>query len=262
MLRKNFLGQWMIRYLTLRLSQSLLHVEKVILMLKRIWVEWTTFEKVWLAIFTAVSIYLFFTWGDSLIGLISSITGMICVVLVAKGKISNYYFGIIQTGTYAYISYTYGLYGEAMLNGIFYFPFQFIGLYLWNKNKTQASTKGEDVIVKRLNIKQWIQLSLVVIVSSVFYSYFLYLIGGQQVRIDSVAVVLSVVAQILMVKRYVEQWALWIAVNVLSISLWAIVLITSGGNDWSMLVMWSAFLINSVYGYINWIKISKKQVAL
>ena len=231
-------------------------------MLKRMWNEWTIFEKIWLAVFTTINIYLFFAWEDSLIGLISSITGMICVVLVAKGKISNFYFGIIQTGTYAYISYTYGLYGETMLNGLFYLPFQFIGLYLWNKNKTQASTKGEDVIVKRLDKKQWIQLSLIVVVSTIIYAYFLHLIGGQQIRIDSAAVVLSVVAQILMVKRYAEQWALWIAVNILSISLWAIVLITTGGNDWSMFVMWSAFLINSVYGYINWIKINKKQVAL
>jgi len=231
-------------------------------MLKRMWNEWTIFEKIWLAVFTTINIYLFFAWEDSLIGLISSITGMICVVLVAKGKISNFYFGIIQTGTYAYISYTYGLYGETMLNGLFYLPFQFIGLYLWNKNKTQASTKGEDVIVKRLDKKQLIQLSLIVLVSTIIYAYFLHLIGGQQIRIDSAAVVLSVVAQILMVKRYAEQWALWIAVNILSISLWAIVLITTGGNDWSMFVMWSAFLINSVYGYINWIKISKKQVVL
>lgn len=230
-------------------------------MLKRIWHEWTTFEKIWLAVFTTINIYLFFAMEDSLIGLVSSITGMIAVVLIAKGKISNYFFGIIQSGTYAYISFSYDLYGEAMLNGLFYFPFQFIGMYLWNKNKTKESTKGEDVIVKRLNKKQWIQLALVIVVSSIMYAYFLHSLGGKQVRIDSIAVVLSVVAQILLVKRFVEQWILWIAVNVLSITLWAIILLTTGGNDWSMLVMWSAFLLNSVYGYMNWMKISKRQIA-
>ncbi len=39
----------------------------------------------------------------------SSISGMLCVVLVAKGKISNDYFCIVQTVTYAYIAYGYGL---------------------------------------------------------------------------------------------------------------------------------------------------------
>jgi len=230
-------------------------------MLKRVWNEWTTFEKIWLAVFTSINIYLFFALEDSLLGLISSITGMIAVVLIAKGKILNFFFGIVQSGTYAYISFSYGLFGEAMLNGLFYFPFQFIGMYLWKKNKTQASTKGEDVIVKRLNKKQWIQLFLIILVSSIIYSYVLHALGGKQVRIDSIAVVLSVAAQLLMVKRYVEQWVLWILVNVLSITLWAIILINSGDNDWSMLVMWSAFLLNSMYGYMNWVKISKKQVA-
>lgn len=220
---------------------------------------WTTFEKLWLGIFSAINIYLFFAWGDSLLGLISSMTGMICVVLVAKGKISNYYFGMIQAGTYAYISYSYGLYGEAMLNGLFYFPIQFIGIWLWNKNKAKASVKGEDVAVKTLTKKGWIYVIAISIVSSVVYAELLSIIGGQQVRIDSVAVVLSIIAQVLMLKRYAEQWVMWIVVNMLSITLWLIVLLESGGNDWTMLVMWTAFLFNSVYGYINWLKMSKQQ---
>lgn len=224
--------------------------------------DWTLFEKVWLILFTAVNIYLFFAFEDSLLGLISSLSGMMCVVLVAKGKISNYYFGIVQTSTYAYISYTYALYGEAMLNGLFYLPVQFIGLYMWNKNRTANSVKGEDVAVKRLSKKGWVYLILIAVAGSILYAELLHYIGGQQVRLDSAAVVLSIIAQIMMLKRYAEQWALWIAVNVLSISLWVATLVTQGGNDLNMVVMWSAFLVNSIYGYYNWTKLSKAQEAL
>jgi nicotinamide mononucleotide transporter len=221
--------------------------------------DWTLFEKAWLALFTVVNIYLFFAFEDSLLGLISSLSGMLCVVLVAKGKISNYYFGIIQTATYAYIAYGYSLYGEAMLNAFFYFPIQFVGLYMWSKNRTQLSTRGEDVSVKRLTKKGWVILLLVAAVGIILYAELLYYIGGQAVRIDSAAVVLSVIAQILMVRRYAEQWILWIAVNVLSIALWVVTLISQGGNDLNMVVMWSAFLVNSIYGYVNWLKLSKGQ---
>ncbi|MER2171735.1 MAG: nicotinamide riboside transporter PnuC [Psychrobacillus psychrodurans] len=221
--------------------------------------DWTLFEKVWLGVFTLVNIYLFFAWKDSLLGLISSLTGMLCVVLVAKGKISNYYFGIVNTSTYAYITYTYGLYGESMLNGLFYFPIQFIGIYLWRKNLTKVQAIGEDVSVKRLDKKGWAYIIVISIVASISYAYLLNAIGGQQVRLDSAAVVLSVLAQILMLKRYAEQWVLWIAVNGLTIVLWLITLTKTGGNDWSMLVMWSAFLLNSIYGYVNWLKMHKKQ---
>jgi nicotinamide mononucleotide transporter len=186
-------------------------------------------------------------------------TGMICVVLVAKGKISNYYFGIIQSGTYAYISYTYGLYGEAMLNGLFYFPIQFIGIYMWNKHKVNESVKGEEIEAKRMNLKAWVVFTVLTVIASTIYAILLNKIGGKQVHVDSFSVMLSIGAQILMLKRYAEQWIIWIVVNVLSIILWVRAL-GHGGTDYTVLVMWIAFLINSVYGYINWIKLSKGQV--
>jgi nicotinamide mononucleotide transporter len=229
--------------------------------MKTFFKDWTLFEKVWLGIFTAVNIYLFFAWGDSLLGLISSLSGMLCVVLVAKGKISNYYFGLIQASTYAYISYTYGLYGEAMLNALFYFPTQFIGLYLWKKNSIRSadSVKGEDVPVKMMGTKQWFMVGIGATVAIILYAFLLQTIGGRSVGIDSATNVLSITAQILMLKRYAEQWAMWIAVNILSIIMWFMALSSTGGNDYTILVMWSAFLVNSVYGYYNWVKMAKKQ---
>jgi nicotinamide mononucleotide transporter len=214
---------------------------------------------IWLSFFTCINIYLFFAWDDTLVGLISSLSGMLCVVLVAKGKIGNYYFGIIQTILYAYISYTYSLYGEAMLNAIFYLPLQFIGIYLWKKNKTQKSTVGEEVAVKKLTKKGWIFVITISVIASLLYAELLFFIGSQQVRIDSVAVVLSIVAQLLMLFRYAEQWVMWIVVNVLSVLLWVITLTTTGGNDYTVLVMWLAFLVNSIYGYVNWLRMSKGQ---
>lgn len=221
--------------------------------------DWTRFEKGWLLLFTVINVYLFFAFEDSLLGLISSLTGMMCVVLVAKGKIANYYFGIVQTATYAYISYTYSLFGEAMLNGLFYLPVQFIGIYMWSQNRTPQSMKGEDVKIKRLTVLGWVYVIGIAVIGSLLYAQLLHAIGGQAVRLDSAAVVLSILAQILMLKRYAEQWALWIAVNVLSISLWVVTLITQGGNDINMVVMWSAFLLNSIYGYYNWTKLSTVQ---
>lgn len=221
--------------------------------------DWTLFEKLWLLIFTAVNVYLFFAWSDSLIGLISSITGMLCVVLVAKGKIANYYFGIIQTSTYAYISYGYGLYGEAMLNGLFYLPVQFIGIYLWNKHRTEQGVQGEDVKVKRLSKAGWVYTISIAVILIIGYGFFLKYLGGSNIWTDSATNVLSVMAQILMLKRFAEQWLLWISVNILSIYLWISALVSQGGNDFSMLVMWTAFLVNSIYGYINWRKLYSKQ---
>lgn len=221
--------------------------------------DWTLFEKIWLFASVATLTILSFMWQDTLLGFISSISGILCVVLAAKGKIATFYVGIIQAGTYAYISYGYGLYGEAMLNAFFYLPTQFVGLYLWMKHRkgNQQAINGEDIFAKRLTKKQWFVLVPVIAAAIAIYMTLLVTIGAQQARIDSVAVVLSIFAQILLMLRFVEQWIIWIVVNALTIVLWFITLVTSGGNDWTIFAMWVAFLVNSIYGYVNWRKISK-----
>ena len=223
--------------------------------------EWTWFERIWLMVFTAINVYLYVQWDSGFIGLVSAMTGMMCVVLVAKGKISNFLFGVINTATYAYISYGYGLYGESMLNALFYLPTQFIGLWMWQRHRAINKVRDEDIEIKRLTVKGWAILVASIAVGAYVYMHVLMALNAQQVRIDSVAVVMSVAAQILLTLRYAEQWVLWILVNVLSIALWVVTLNQSGGSDYSMPVMWTAFLINSIYGWINWLKLQQGKAA-
>lgn len=212
--------------------------------------DWTMFEKCWLATFTLINIYLFFAWNDTWIGLTASITGMICVVLVAKGKVSNYYFGLINVVLYAYIAYQSKYYGEVSLNVLYYLPMQFVGFYYWRKN---GNKKGEEkrVEVLKMTPRQRWMWGHVVVLSVIGYYLFLNMLGGNLPFADAVSTVLSVLAMVLMVKRVTEQWILWIIVDIVSIYLWLTVFLKDG-NDISMLVMWSAFLVNAIYGYYNW----------
>ena len=217
--------------------------------------DWTMFEKCWLATFTLINIYLFFAWQDSLIGLTASITGMICVVLVAKGKVANYYFGVVNVLLYAYIAYQSKYYGEVSLNLLYYFPAQFVGLYYWKKNEKENKGK-KTVQVLSMTAFQKIVWGSIVLVGVVLYYFVLRMWGGELPLADSASTVLSVFAMILMVKRLTEQWILWIAVDVISIYLWLTVFLEKGNNV-SMLVMWSAFLVNAIYGYYNWKRMEK-----
>ena len=223
--------------------------------------EWTWFERIWLLLFSIVNVFLYLKWDSGLIGLVSAMSGMLCVVLVAKGKISNFVFGIVNTATYAYISYGYGLYGESMLNALFYLPTQFIGLWMWQRHRSVNKVRDEDIEIKRLSVKGWAIVIASVVVGAYAYMHVLMALDAQQVRIDSEAVVMSVVAQILLTLRYAEQWVLWILVNLLSIVLWVVTLSQSGGSDYTMPVMWTAFLINSIYGWINWLKLKQGKAA-
>lgn len=82
-------------------------------------------------------------------------------------------------------------------------------------------------------------------------------IGGQLALIDAMSTVFSVIALIMQVARYAEQWLLWIIVNVVSVVMW-VLLIGKDSSAITMVVMWAAYLFNSVYGYYNWKKLAAK----
>jgi len=224
--------------------------------LKEYFKDWNLYERIWLFAFTAVNIWLFFVWHDSWIGLTASLTGMICVILVAKGKISNYYFGFVNIVAYAYVAYQNKYYGDFMLNAYFYFPMQFVGLYFWIKHRNKQKTK-DDVSVNYLGLKEKISWFMVSVAAIFVYGLYLQHITGRLPFVDSTTTILSIVATILMTRRVTEQWLLWIVVDVVSIYMW-VYRIIQGSSDISMIVMWTAFLVNAVYGYYNWRKLEKE----
>lgn len=218
---------------------------------------WTRFEKIWLSLFTIINLALLIIWRSDPISFISSMAGMFCVVLVAKGKITNYFFGLTQVLLYGFVALNYQLYGEVVLNWVFYVPVQFVGFYLWMKHTDKTS--NSDVAVKRLTGMQFATLLVIVIVLIAGFAFILHSVGGASIGLDSATTILSIVAQFMMLARYAEQWLMWIIINILSIIMWGQSIIGQDGNDYPTLVMWIAFLCNSIYGYINWRKLYVQQ---
>jgi nicotinamide mononucleotide transporter len=218
--------------------------------------EWNLFEKSWLFIFTIVNIYLFFAFQDTVIGLIASLTGMLCVVLTARGKISNYYFGIVNVLLYAYIALQSKYYGEFILNALYFLPMSILGIYLWSKHKDKS--KSDSVLVKKINLKEFFLWVLISVVGTIIYGLFLKKLGGTLPFIDASSTVLSITGMILTVKRETAQWPLWIVEDVIEVGMWLYIFLTTKENI-SLVIMWLAYLVNATYGYFNWKKLEKNQ---
>lgn len=232
--------------------------------LKNYFDDWTTWEQLWLGISTiAITIASIWTWDPTnLMGswaaLLSSITGIWCVVLVAKGKISNYIWGFINVVLYAYAAYTWKLYGDFMLNAFYFLPMQFIGWYIWTK--PNLKTGKDDIVAKFLSWRGRVLWALVSVSLIVGYGFILRALGGNTPFFDAASTVLSVLAMILMAALFMEQWVLWIVVDVVTVVMWTnIVFIEGGLFNLGILVMWVAWTINAFYGFFNWIKMHKEQ---
>lgn len=180
---------------------------------------------------------------------------MICVVLCGLGKVSNYFFGTINIILYAIVAYNAKYYGDVMLNVLYYLPTNIWGWVLWEKNVNQQSN---TVYKRRMTLKQDAVLLVVSIVSVFGYSYVLKLLGGNLPLVDSMSTVFSVIAQVLMIKRFTEQWIIWIVVDVVSVIMWFAALFNEGASI-AMLLMWSVYLGNAIIMYVKWRKETKSE---
>lgn len=259
--------------------------------------KWNRWEKLWAGSFILAilgsTLYFSFqsTSWDSyfsiflnfVISPVSAITGVLCVLLVAQRIISNYFYGLIQCITYGYIAYLTGYYGDALLNIFFFLPFQFIGLFFWKKYYME----DDNIHIKSRSLT-WEQFLIVLIMGAMITIGFGYFLNGvdnwftevmkRNVSIyeyidktfgipylgsmfDSSTETLQIFGQILMTLAFAEQWLFWILTNIITIIMWGTVIYADPTSvRWvsPILIMWIAFLINSIYGYILWKKNSKE----
>ena len=101
-----------------------------------------------------------------------------------------------------------------------------------------------------MTAKGWATLIIATAVGTLLFVQALRTAGGSSTGLDGLTTVITVAAQLLMILRYREQWLLWIALNVLSIALWA--------ETPAMYLMYGAYLLNSLYGFYNWSKLAKQ----
>lgn len=212
--------------------------------------HWKRSEILWMTLAAAMVVSCtVFSGGDSVLGIVSALTGVAYTLLAGKGKSSCYLFGAVNTLLYGYIAYRSRIYGDMLLNWGYYFPMQFIGLYFWTRHR---SAESGGVIKRRLSLTG--ELILLWATVAAWYSFALVLkhFGAFSPFIDSATTVLSIASMVLGVMRCFEQWIGWTLVNGLSIILWYRVYITTG-ESLASLLMWVIFLICGLFFARQWL---------
>lgn len=217
---------------------------------------WRRREIAWLcfSLFSITSISVFM--GDGIPGIAAATTGMMYTVLAGKGKVSCFLFGLANTPIYAYLAFKSGYYGDFALN-VFYFTMMFPGLCTWLGN---ASPDPEEGITRtRLGTRGRIILAVTCISCIIPLWGALHFLGGSHPLCDSATNILSITAMILTVRRAIEQWILWIAVDVIEVFMWYKAW-AGGDGHISILMMWLLFLANGIYLLTLWLGIEGKRL--
>lgn len=227
---------------------------KIIELAKKELDGWKIYETLGLfAVLSFIFINAFFV-KDNPIAVCSAVCGILYTIIAGKGKISCYFFGLMGSWCYIWLSLKNALWGNMLLYLCYYIPMQILGICRWRKH---LESKTREIIKTELSNAERIKLIITGILGSIATIFILAYFNDKSPLIDGITTFLSILGMYLTVRRCIEQWLIWIVVNGLSFIMWAN-LVIHGTKAYSTVIMWGVYFILAIYFYFVWRKELKK----
>jgi nicotinamide mononucleotide transporter len=168
--------------------------------------------------------------------------GVANVGLVVKRSIWNYPFALVMVALYAVIFRDAKLYSDALLQ-LFFFAVNLYGWWAWTRARADAGA----IVVERMSASQRVAWVGGIAVAAVAWGTLMHrFTDASYPWWDAGIAAASIAAQILLAKRKIENWVLWIAVDIAAIGLYA------AKSLWLTAVLYVIFLGLSVWGLADW----------
>lgn len=215
-------------------------------------------KAIWLiSTFLILSSYLIFDRSNHLT-LIASMIGVTSILLNAKGNPIGQFLMIIFSCIYGYISFKVAYYGEMATYLGMTMPMTVVALIAWLRHPYKG--KRSEVAVNRLSIKEVLLIiPLSAIVTTVFFFILKYFNTANLIP-STLSVTTSFLAVYLTFRRSTHFSLAYALNDIVLIVLWTLASLDNIRYI-SMLVCFSAFLINDIYAFISWKRMGKKQLA-
>lgn len=146
--------------------------------------------------------------------LFATISSLICVWLATKQNIWTWFFGAVGVILFGYLFFQYMLFSNAALQIFFFLPAQLIGYLAW---KRQAAEVGETAI-QHMSAMALVNTLLAVLVGTAVIGFLMgtYL-GAAWPIADAFITCMSIAAQILMIRKFIENWGFWLTLDAAAI---------------------------------------------
>lgn len=174
---------------------------------------------------------------------IGTLAGLLCIWLASLEKIVNYFFGLINVTLFAIIFFQIQLYASLLLQ-LFFFAANIYGWYAWSRQTSQHEAELQIRWLPLPKALAWLAACVVAIGLMTVYIdpvfAFLTRVAVNLMQMiglnvaqpvlqpdafpfwDSCMMVLSIAAMVLMTRKYVENWLLWVIINVISVAIFAL----------------------------------------
>ena len=192
------------------------------------------------------------TWL-TVVNFVSAVCGVICIFFCAKANISSFIFGIMNTVTYAIYLVYWHIWGTASLEIFFYLPMNIISWYLWAKHRDKDLTQKTKA--KKLPAPANLFCTLIVLATAYLYHAILVKVGGHVAWFDAFTLSIGIIATVLAMLRYREQYVWWIVADIISVGMFI------AHFDAVYLTKRTIYLIMAIIGLINWTRLNRQRNA-
>lgn len=171
-----------------------------------------------------------------------AVIGLLYLYLEYRASVYLWPVGVIMPLFYIYIFFVSRFYADMGIN-IYYLFASIYGWIQWNKSASQE----QSLAISHMPFRYWSVALLALSILFAGIAWILIRFTDSPVPFgDSFTTALSIVAMWMLANKYIEQWGLWIVVNVVSCALYA----------WKGLyptaLLYVVYSIVPVFGYFKW----------
>lgn len=180
--------------------------------------------------------------SQSLLEVSGVISGILCVYLAAKNNIWSWPIAIISVSLYTFIFFEEKLYADAGLQIYFLFT-NIYGWYFWSR-KSATDHKAPITFVSREFFL--ISTACIVIFTFLLGTFLFKKTDASFPYIDSFCTACSLVAQVFLARKIIENWLIWIFVDIIYVGVYLMkdLHLTAG--------MYALYIVIAAMGYITW----------
>lgn len=144
------------------------------------------------------------------------VTGLINVWLTVRNDVWNWPWGILNSAIFLISFWLAGLYADSALQ-VLYVILGAYGWWAWLHGRNSA-----PLPISRLGVRGWAGAAIATALMTAVFATVLADVMGSSVPLwDGVTTALSLVAQVLLTRRILENWLFWIAADAIYIPLYA-----------------------------------------
>lgn len=188
--------------------------------------------------------------------LAASLIGVTSLIFAAKGNPLSQALMIVFSILYGIISYTFNYYGEMITYLGMTGPMAAFALVSWLRNPYKG--KKSEVKVNKISGKETVFMLFLTAAVTVIFYFILEYFGTANIIPSTLSVTTSFIAVYLTFRRSAYYALAYAANDVVLIILWILAALTDISYI-SVIICFVVFLVNDLYGFISWKKMSARQ---